>query len=319
MQPINKQPMETPENKFYGVDVNNKQAVEQEFERLRKRHKLVTVIVIVCLLVLGFFIYDYIRVTELGGKPIFVIEEKVEEGTKFKGLGYEVLYCNNGERYVGPAVFKKCTDEGTVTVDNFVYKKFVDYAVETKMLDKANLDTLEFNLVEYDGSNEEEGGDYHINLKYSCKNDKKCLNLVKEYDNQDNINLYLRLNKFNEVYEIAYFKNSGKYYDSLVELYTNNLKTYLIENAKYDEANVRSFEIELDDNYGMYKFRGTTYSDSYLIKVKYMCLDNGNTCVHALDDNDLDGDFTNLMFYGSMFLDSEGKVLLFGPKEYFDL
>ena len=319
MQPINKQPMETPENKFYGVDVNNKQAVEQEFERLRKRHKLVTVIVIVCLLVIGFFIYDYIRVTELGGKPIFVIEEKVEEGTKFKGLGYEVLYCNNGERYVGPAVFKKCTDEGTVTVDNFVYKKFVDYAVETKMLDKANLDTLEFNLVEYDGSNEEDGGDYHINLKYSCKNDKKCLNLVKEYDNQDNINLYLRLNKFNEVYEIAYFKNSGKYYDSLVELYTNNLKTYLIENGKYDEANVRSFEIELDDNYGMYKFRGTTYSDSYLIKVKYMCLDNGNTCVHALDDNDLDGDFTNLMFYGSMFLDSEGKVLLFGPKEYFDL
>ena len=319
MQPINKKPMETPENNFYGVDVNNKQAVEAEFDKLKKRHKVVTIVVIVSLLVLGFFIYDYIRVTELGGKPIFVIEEKVEEGTKFKGLGYEVLYCNNGERYVGPTVFKKCTDEGTTTIDNFVYKKFVDYVVETKMLDKNNLDTLEFNLVEYDGSNEKEGGDYHINLKYTCKNDKKCLKLTKEYDNQDNINLYLRLNKYNEVYEIAYFKNSGKYYDSLVELYTTNLKTYLIENGKMDEANVRSFELELDDNYGMYKFRGTTYSDSYMVKITYMCLDNGNTCVHALDDNDLDGDYTNLMFYGSMFLDSEGKVLLFGPKEYFDL
>lgn len=319
MQPINKKPMETPENNFYGVDVNNKEAVEKEFERLKVRHRIVTVVVIITLLVLGFFIYDYIRVTELGGKPIFVIEEKVEEGTKFKGLGYEVLYCNNGVRYVGPMVFKKCTDEGSTTIDNFVYKKFVDYAVETKMLDKANLDTLEFNLVEYDGSNEEDGGDYHINLKYTCKSDKKCLNLIKEYDNQNNINLYLRLNKFNEVYEIAYFKNNGKYYDSLVELYTNNLKTYLIENGKLDEANLRGFEIALDDNYGMYKFRGTTYSDSYLVIVKYMCLDNGNTCVHSLDDNDLEGDFTNLMFYGSMFLDSEGKVLLFGPKEYFDL
>ncbi len=319
MQPINKQPANTPENNFYGVDVNNKQAVEAEFERLKKRHKVVTVVVIIALLVLGFFIYDYIRVTELGGKPIFVVEEKVEEGTKFKGLGYEVLYCNNGERYVGPMVFKKCTDEGSTTIDNFVYKKFVDYAVETKMLDKANLDTLEFNLVEYDGSNEEEGGDYHINLKYTCKNDKKCLKLTKEYDNQDNINLYLRLNKYNEVYEIAYFKNSGKYYDSLVELYTANLKTYLIENNKMDEANVRSFELELDDNYGMYKFRGATYSDSYMVKITYMCLDNSNTCVHALDDSDLDGDYTNLMFYGSMILDSEGKVLLFGPQEYFDL
>ena len=79
MQPINKQPMETPANNFYGVNVNNKQAVEEEFERLRKRHKTVTVIVIISLLVLGFFIYDYIRVTELDGKPIFVIEEKVEE------------------------------------------------------------------------------------------------------------------------------------------------------------------------------------------------------------------------------------------------
>ena len=52
MQPINKQPMETPANNFYGVNVNNKQAVEEEFERLRKRHKIVTVIVIISLLVL---------------------------------------------------------------------------------------------------------------------------------------------------------------------------------------------------------------------------------------------------------------------------
>ncbi len=319
MQPIDKKPMETPENKFYGIDVNNRAAVEAEFERLKKRHRVVTVLTIIALLLLGFFVYDYIRVTELGGKPIFVIEEKVEEGTKFKGLGYEVLYCNNGERHVGPAVFKKCTEGETTTISNFVYKKFVDYAVEQKMLDKSNLDTLEFNLVEYDEVNDKDGGDYYVNLKYTCKNDSKCLKLVKEYESQEDVGLYVRFDKYNDVYEIAYFKMSGKHYDDLVTLYTETLKNYLVENNKIDVDNLRDFDLVLDDNYGKYKFRGTTYSDSYLVKVTYMCKDNSNTCVHAFDDNDLEGDYTNLLFYGSMFVDREGKVLLFGPKEYFDL
>jgi hypothetical protein len=319
MQPINKKPMSTPENNFYGVDVNNKAAVEAEYERLRRQHRNVTIFVIILLLILGFFIFDFIRVTELGGIPIFVIEEKVEEGTKFKGLGYEVLYCNNGERHAGPTVFKKCTDESAVTIDNFVYKKFVDYAVETKMLNKNNLDTLEFNLVEYDGTNDNDGGDYHVNLKYTCNENKKCLTLVKEYESSESVDLYVRFNKFNEVYDVTYFKVGGSYYDKLVAMYTENLKTYLVENNKLDLANLRSFELDLEENHGKYKFRGNTYSDSYLVKVKYMCVDNGNTCVHAIDDADMEGDFTNLMFFGSMFVDKDGKVMLFGPKEYFDL
>lgn len=319
MQPIDRKPVETPENNFYGVNVNDKVAVEAEFVRLQKQHKLVTILVIISLLIIGFFMYDYIRVTELGGKPIFVIEEKVEEGTKFKGLGYEVLYCNNGERYAGPVIIKKCTEESGVTLENFVYKKFVDYAVNSKMLNKNNLEVLEFNLVEYDGTNDEKGGDYRVNLKYSCKLDKKCFNLVKEYESKDDINIYVRLNKFNEVYEIAYFKDSGNYYDYLVNLYKENLKTYLVQNNKIDMENLRSFELALEENHGKYKFRGNVYSDSYLVKITYMCKDNGNKCVRALDDADMDGDFSNLMFYGSMFVDNNGNVLLFGPKEYFDL
>lgn len=319
MQPIDRKPAETPVNNFYGVNVNDKAAVEAEYARLQKNHRIGTILVIVALLVIGFFVYDFIRVMELGGKPIFVIEEKVEGGTKFKGIGYEVLYCNNGERYAAPSVIKKCTEESIVSIDNFVYKKFVDYAVDKKMLNKNNLETLEFNYVEYDGANDENGGDYHVNLKYMCKANKKCLNLVKEYESQDDVDIYVRFNKFNEVYEIAYFKDSGTYYDQLVALYTESLKTYLVENNKMDSENIRSFELALDDNYGKYKFRGTTYSDSYLVKITYLCKDNSNKCVHAFDDTDLDGDFTNLMFYGSMFVDSNGKVLLFGPKEYFDL
>ena len=205
------------------------------------------------------------------------------------------------------------------TISNFVYKKFVDYVVEEKMLDKKSLDELVFNEVEYDGSNDNDGGDYHINLKYTCKNDKKCFKLIKEYDNQDSINLYVRLDKYNEVYDVIYFKDSGVYYDKLVELYTTNLQTYLVENSKMDVDNVRSFKLKLIENHGKYKFRGITYSDSYLVQITYMCNDNSNTCVHAFDNNDMEGDFANLMFFGSMFVDNEGTVMMFGPKEYFDL
>lgn len=319
MQPIDRKPAETPANNFYGVNVNDKDAVEKEFDRLRKRHIGTTILVIVMLFVFAFFIYDYIRVVELGGKPIFAIEEKVEQGTKLKGIGYEVLYCSNGERHVGPMVYKKCDSENFTTISNLVYKRFVDYAVKEKMLIKDNLDKLEFNLVEYDGKNEQGGADYHVNLKYSCKNDSNCLKLVKEYESKDDVDLYVRFDKYNEVTDIVYFKEKGKYYDSLVELYTQKLRTYLIQNEKADEENVRSFKLVLVENHGKYKFRDVSYADSYLVKVTYLCNDNGNTCVHAFDDNDLEGDYVNLNFFGAMFLDKEDNVLLFGPKEYFDL
>ena len=61
MQPINKKPVETPENNFYGVDVNNRMAVEQEFTKLQGQHRMVTIVVIVLLLVIGFFIFEILR------------------------------------------------------------------------------------------------------------------------------------------------------------------------------------------------------------------------------------------------------------------
>lgn len=319
MQPIDRKPAETPENNFYGVDVNNRTAVEQEFERLRKQHRNVTILVIVFLLIFGFFIYDFIRVTELEGKPVFATSEEVDGGTKFKGIGYEVLYCTSGERYVGPAVYKKCGEQEATTISNMVYKKFVNYAVDKKILNKDRLDSLEFVLVEYDGKNEDGGGDYHVNLKYTCKDDKKCLTLTKEYEGTDNINIYIRFDKFNEVSSIVYFKDNGKYYDSLVELYKTNIQTYLAENEKLDVDNLRDIKIKLLENHGKYKFRDVVYADSYLIQISYLCKDNTNTCVHALDDNDIHGGYTNLSFNASLFLDKENNVKLIGPKEYFDL
>ena len=59
MKIIDKKPMETPENVFYGIDVNNKVAVEKEFYRLKKQHRNVTIVVIVALLILGIFVFDF--------------------------------------------------------------------------------------------------------------------------------------------------------------------------------------------------------------------------------------------------------------------
>jgi hypothetical protein len=228
MQPIDRKPDEVLQNNFYGIDVNNHEAVKKEFERLQKQHRTVTIVVVIVLLILSFFIFDFIRVTELGGKPVFVLEKKIEDGTKFVGIGYEVLYCNNGERYVGSVVYKKCVKEDSVTVSNFVYKKFVDYVVKNKLLDKSSLDNLVFTVVEFDSSNDDGSNDYHVNLKYTCKNRKKCLKLSNEYYTNDNVNLYVRLDKYNEVSEIMPFKNSGLYYDKLIQLYLDKLKTYMI-------------------------------------------------------------------------------------------
>lgn len=320
MKIIDKKPMETPENIFYGVDVNNKASVEKEFLRLKKRHRRITIAVVIILLILSVFVLDFCRVNFFEAKPVFAIEKSVEEGTLFSGIGYKVLYCKNGERYVGSVLYKTCTEETEIDFTNYVYEKLVDYARENKLLDESKL--TDFNVVSYivDGDNDEGGSDYLVNLSYSCKNDSvTCFKTDKEYYDTNNVNLYIKINKYNEVYGIEYFKDTGVYYEYLVQQYTEKLKEYLINNEKLEEDNLRSFSIKLIDNNGKYKFRGITYADSYLIQVDYLCLDDGNTCVNAIDKKDNEGDFANLTFLASMFLDSEGNIALVGPREYLEL
>lgn len=320
MKIIDKKPMETPENIFYGVDVNNKAAVEKEFLRLKKVHRNVTLVVVVVLLILGVFVLDFCRVNFFDAKPIFATEESVERGTLFSGLGYKVLYCNNGDRYVGSVIYKTCTKQDEVKFTNLIYEKLVDYAVENKIMNEDKI--KEFNVVSYitDEDNDQGGSDYLVNLSYTCKdNSVTCFKTEKEYYDTTNVNLYVRFNKYNEVYDIEYFKTTGVYYDTLVTKYTEDLKAYFINNNMLDEANLRSFSLKFVENNGKYKFRGTTYADSYLIQIDYLCLDDSNTCVQAIDKKDTEGDFANLSFLASMFMDADGNILLVGPREYLDL
>lgn len=320
MRIIDKKPSETPDNIFYGVNVNNKEDVEKEFKRLKKKHKNVTIMVIVVLCILAIISFDFLRVNYGNGKPIFAIEEKVERGTLFTGLGYKVLYCNNGNKYIGSVLYQTCSLSDEITLTNMVYEKFVNYAVSQKIIDNNKLKDINITELLIDESNSEGGTDYLITLDYTCKNNNdKCFKTKKEYDTNKNIKLYVCINKYNEVYDIKYFKMSGEYYKQLNMEYTDKVKNYLIENNKIKEENLRYFKVELTENHGRYKFRGTVYADSYLIGIDYLCKDNSSTCVEAFDKKDLEEDYANLSFYASMFVDLENEVSLVGPREYLDL
>lgn len=318
MNIVNKKPQQT-KNVFYGVDVTDKQAVEKEYKRLQRQHRRITILVIIVLAILGFIGLDFYRVNYVGGKPIFAISEKVEKGTLFKGLGYNVLYCENGERYIGSVLYKTCEDIDS-SFTHIVYEKLIDYGIKSKIIDMNNLNKLEIINLEKDSDNEKDGSDYLLDITYDCKDgSSKCFKTGKEFNDLQNVKIYVSINRYNEIYQVLTFKNSGVYYDYLVELYTDKVKEYLKENQLLDEEDLAYFRLSFASNNGKYKFRGTTYADSYLIAINYSCNSDSDQCIKPFDKKDIDGDYANLVFYASLMLDSDGEVSLIGPREYLEL
>ncbi len=320
MNVINKKKHEQTPNYFYGVDVNDKEAVREEYNRLRNKHRLITIFVIAVLGCLSLVVGDFIRVTKLGGKPVFATSKKVERGTLFSGIGYKVLYCNNGQRYVGSVLYKTCEDFDEKKFSNVLYEKLVNYSADKKLLNRNYLNEFKIEDVIYDEDNEEGGSDYLATISFSCKDgNDKCFKTSKEFNDPYNIKIYVRIDKYNEIYDIVTFKNSGAYYNELKEQYAVKVQNYLKNNNLLNEENLRYLRIELMENHGKYKFRGNTYADSYLVEINYSCNDDTNTCVTPEGDETLDGDFANLSFYMSMFLDDQDNISLMGPRQYFDL
>jgi len=320
MNVIERKQKDTSRNEFYGVDINDKAAVEKEYQRLQKRHRKITILVIIVLAILGIIGFDFFRVNSVGGKPIFALSKKVDRGTLFTGLGYKVLYCENGDRYIGSVLYKTCEEPDMYTFKTIVYDKLVTYTEKNQKLDKNNLTTLVINTIEKDEENEEGGSDYILDVSYKCNDgSSKCFQLAKEYNDTNNNHFYIRINKYNEIYDIVTFKDKGMYYDRLVADYTTKVKQYMIQEGKLNENNLRNFYVSLVSNNGKYKFRDHVYADSYLIKINYICSDNTNTCVTPFDKKDIDGDYANLSFLSSMFLDSSNTVALIGPKEYLEI
>lgn len=319
MQIVNKKNTET-KNVFYGVDVNDKEAVQKEYARLQRQHRLITLLAIVVLGVLAVVFFDFYRVNYIGGKPIFAVSKKVEKGTLFSGIGYKVLYCENGERYVGSVLYKSCNDTDTQTFITLIQEKLIKYAEDNKILDRDNLVSLTINEIERDSENEEEGFDYLIDVSYECKDGTdRCFKSGKEFPNTKNNKMYVKINRYNEVYELLTFKDSGAYAEKLNQEFSQKARDYYIANNLMTDENVHSFEIKIVSNNGKYKFRGTEYADSYLVAVTYLCNDNGNTCVEAFDKEDQDNDYSNLTYYATMLLDQENNIMLIGPKEYLEI
>jgi hypothetical protein len=110
-------------------------------------------------------------------------------------------------------------------------------------------------------------------------------------------------------------KFNGLYYEELVIKYKEKIIDYMTKNNLITPDNLKSFDVKLLDNYGLYTFREKTYSDAYHVQVTYLCLDNSNTCVVPFKEEEFD----NLKFEMSMFLDDNDDVALLGPKQYFNL
>ena len=98
-------------NYYNGIDLNNKEAVKKEFAKRKATHTFFTLILIAVFIGLGVVAFDFFRVYQMGQKPFFAVKKAVEGGSLYKGIGYEVLYCENGERHLGAVLYKTCEDE----------------------------------------------------------------------------------------------------------------------------------------------------------------------------------------------------------------
>lgn len=297
------------ENIMFGVNVHDKEAVKKRMKQIRRNKFLLTMLALIVMSVLGFIIYDFYMVVAKEATPVVALKEKIENGIKYKGISFEVIQCDDGKRYLNEkdktCIVEENKEENVVTFEDIFYDALVKYLKDNKIVND-NFKTLTINeYFDDQDSNEYEGSDYYVDLTYECNDGTvNCFKVLKERTKQDNVNLYVSLDKTNEVKEIKTFKTSGKKYNELKELFAEKVKEYFINKNMYDDNNVRYFNLELVNNKGRYMYGDVLYEDSYEIKISYMCKDNSNTCITKIDD----GNNTNLSFNVIMFLDNEDNV-----------
>lgn len=300
-------PNDLPSNYIYGVDTNNRQAVEKAYKKLKRRHILITILSIILLGGLIFLIYDFSLVNFMNKKPYLGIKEKIDGGYIYKGIGYNAMFCDNGKVYKTYLENKTCSDEEVdKSFKGIVLREFKEYLIKNKYLDTGNLKSLEIVSLTYDEDNNNEGGDYLAEVKLECNDGSaRCMKVFKETSNQNEVQLFIRLDRNNEVYEVTAFKTTGNQYKLLKDDYEEKIKKYMIDNNLIDEENLRLFTVQLLNNYGRYRFDDVMYEDSYTISIEYLCHDNSNTCVSRFD-NSLE--FSNLSFEASMFINESNEV-----------
>lgn len=293
-------------NYAYGVDTNDKEAMKAEYYRLKKQHRIVTIVSVLVIGILLFFGFDFFRTNMMNQKPIIAYKEKVDFGYLYHGIGYKILYCDDGTVYKGVIEKNKCNELDNSTFDKFFYNAFMDYAKTSKIVDAKNLEKLEIIKREFDENNSRGGSDYLVDIKYSCfDGGSSCFKTLKEKNDQNNIRVYVSLDSNNKVFDIVSFKDSGIYYDLIRGQFEEKVKQYKIDNGLLDEERLRSFKVKLLSNYGRYKYQDVMYADTYKIAIYYLCNDDTNTCVtgESVDQE-------NYYFEEIMLLDEEDNIAL---------
>jgi hypothetical protein len=83
-----------------GVDMNNREEVEKKFAELKRKKKTSSFFGLLAFLIIFVVVGDFVYVNFFDGTPILALREKLVDGIKYKGLGYEVLVCDNGDKYL---------------------------------------------------------------------------------------------------------------------------------------------------------------------------------------------------------------------------
>ena len=293
-------------NYTYGVDTNDKNAVRAEYIRLKRQHRIITFLSIIAIGVLLFFVFDFVRVNMMDQKPILAIKTRVDSGNLYKGVGYKILYCDDGEVYKAVIDDNKCNTIDNSTFEQVFYNALLDYLKTNKLLDELNV--IKFDIVNkvLDENFDDGSSDYLVDINYTCiDGGSYCFKTLKEQDDQNNIRLFVSIDSGNKVTDVVTFKNSGLYYEEIRKDYEEKVKNYKLQNDFITEDNLRMFTVKLINNYGRYKYKGTVYNDAYLVSIDYMCFDNTNTCVRGEDvDNE------NLYLEEIMLLDENNEILL---------
>ena len=292
-----------------GVDLNDREAVMNKYKELKRKKtvlSLVTFIGVLLIVVVGF---DFWNVNFNDGTPILALKTNVKNGIHYQGLGYEVLICSD-EKYLNESD-KKCYEteetkkEEIKTYKEVLHASLLDYFKKKNYIN-SNFDNFVINSYTKDGEDEEKGYiEYFMDITYTCNDGGSgCFKTLMERINQNNLLIYVSIDKANIVKNIYTFNDEGARYNELVTNYTEKLKNYLIVNNMLISDNLRSFKLELLDNKGKYNYNGVTYGDAYKIKVSYMCLDNTDTCVTRFEDENN----ANLAFEAIMFITESDEV-----------
>ena len=296
-------------NMVCGVDINDKSAVRKKLFEMKMKKMFFTFLALIILGVSGILLFDFYRVNFKDARPMISLISKVELGTKYKGVGYSYIVCDDGTKHLNKDDDICITPNGgNRTFKDVLHDILIKYLEENKIVDK-KFDDLVINYYAKDSENEKSGYDYYVEFTYSCKDGKDtCFKTLKEKTNKRDVQLYVSIDNTNLVYNIYTFSTSGEQYNKLKEDYKIKVQNYLISHNWYVEENVRFFDIRLVSNKGKTMFGGVEYEDCYLINISYMCNDNGNTCISGF----VSEDNNNLSYDVYMYLDLQNEIKFLG-------